>query len=178
MLIIDVEDTEFFNEEDETFSIVSGPTVMLEHSLISLSKWESKHNIPFLSSEKTSEQTFDYIKLMIVNDVDPECVVYFTKEQIDQIQNYIESAQSATTFNQMPERSGPKEVVTAELIYYWMVGFNIPFECETWHLNKLFSLIRICNIKQSKQKKMPKGEIAQRNRDLNAQRKAMLGTSG
>jgi hypothetical protein len=78
----------------------------------------------------------------------------------------------------MPERRGPGEVITSELIYYWIVSFNIPFECQYWHLNRLFSLIRICNIKNSKPKKVSRMELAQRNRELNAARKAKLGTSG
>jgi hypothetical protein len=101
-----------------------------------------------------------------------------SQENIDEIQEYIDSSQSATTFGQMPERRGPGEVITSELIYYWIVSFNIPFDCERWHLNRLFALIRICNIKNSPPKKMSRTEVALRNRDLNAKRKAELGTSG
>jgi hypothetical protein len=100
------------------------------------------------------------------------------QQEIIQIQRYIDSKESATTFGMMPERGGHREVITSELIYYWMVAFNIPFECQNWHLNRLFALIRICNIKNSNGKKMPRGQIAQQYRDLNDQRRRELGTSG
>jgi hypothetical protein len=101
-----------------------------------------------------------------------------SEENIQRINEYIESPESATTFGSMPQRGGIGEVITAELIYYWMVAFNIPFECENWHLNRLFALIRICNIKNSPAKKMSKSELAARNRELNAARRAQYNTKG
>lgn len=180
MLRIIIEGDELFNEETQEFSRVGDVVVDLEHSLVSLSKWESKYQKPFLSSDtRTSEEVYGYVKAMIVDpETDPDVVYRFSQKTIDQIQEYIDSSQSATTFGSMPERRGRGEVVTSELIYYWMVSYNIPFEVENWHLNRLFSLIRICNLKNSKPKKMSRNEIAQRNRDLNAKRRAELGTSG
>lgn len=180
MLRIIIEGDELFNEEDQSFFTVNDVVLELEHSLISVSKWESEYEKPFLSSgQKTAEEIFGYLKAMIVTpNVDPDVLYRCSQQTISQIQEYIESNQSATTFGSMPERRGPGEVITSELVYYWMVSFNIPFECETWHLNRLFALIRICNIKNSKPKKMSRNEIAQRNRELNAKRKAELGTSG
>jgi hypothetical protein len=116
---------------------------------------------------------------MVLNEkFPPEVFTHLSHQNLSDINDYIDSKQSATTFGQMPRHTGRSETITSELIYYWMVSFNIPFECETWHLNRLFSLIRICNMKNSKPQKMSRSEIAQRNRDLNAQRKAKLGTSG
>lgn len=180
MLKITIDEDEVFNEEDNTFSHDGGVTIELEHSLISLSKWESKFQKPFLSpGVKTSEEVFGYLEAMVVTpDVGLDVLYRCTQKDIDQIQEYIDSSQSATTFGAMPERRGPGEVITSELIYYWMVAFNIPFECQYWHLNRLFALVRICNIKNSPPKKMARHEIAQRNRELNAKRKAELGTSG
>lgn len=180
MLTIIIEGEENFNEETNTFEMDDNVVIELEHSLISLSKWESKHQKPFLASgEKTSEELFDYLKAMIVTpNVDLDVLYRCSQKNIDKIQEYIDSSQSATTFGMMPGRRGPGEVITSELIYYWMVSFNIPFECEHWHLNRLFSLIRICNVKNSKPRKMSRNEIAQRNRELNAQRRAELGTTG
>ena len=180
MLKITVEGTELFDEETSTFSTVGGFDLELEHSLLSLSKWESKFKKPFLTdTPKTQEESMYYVEAMILNKDYPEDVALrLSKENITQINNYVESTESATTFGEMPERKGRGEIITSELIYYWMVAFNIPFECETWHLNRLFSLIRICNIKNSKPKKMSRSEIAARNRELNAQRRAQLGTSG
>jgi hypothetical protein len=154
----------------------------LEHSLISLSKWESIFEKPFLGPEpKTREEVLGYIKTMILTPDFPEDVLLkLSKSNFDEINAYIDSAQSATTFGVMPEQKHRSrgETITSELIYYWMVTFNIPFECESWHLNRLFSLIRICNLKNSKPKKMSRSELATRNRQLNEKRRAELGTSG
>ena len=180
MLKIVVPGTEYFNEEDETFETVGDFDLELEHSLISLSKWESKYQKPFLvRSEKTPEEIMGYVEAMIISPIyPPDIFVRLSKDNVRQINDYIESKESATTFGLMPERKGPGEVITSELIYYWMVAFNIPFECESWHLNRLFSLIRICNIKNSKPRKMSRHEISSRNRELNAIRRAQYGTSG
>ena len=180
MLTIVVLGEEFFNEETEEFETVGDIVLELEHSLFSLSKWESKFEKPFLGEDlKTPEEIMGYIEAMISDPKIPRGVISrLSQKNLDQINAYIESKQSATTFGQMPERKGRGEIITSELIYYWMVAFNIPFECEYWHLNRLFALIRICNIKNSDPKKMSRHEIASRNRDLNARRKAQLQTSG
>ena len=182
MLRIIIEGTEGYNEETNEFIPPSDNVVLdLEHSLLSVSKWESKYEKPFLvPGRKTAIEIYDYIKAMIVTpDVDPDVLDRCSQSTLNEIQTYIDSNQSATTFGSMPERRGQGEIITSELIYFWMTNFNIPFETERWHLNRLFSLIRIANIKNSKPgKKMSRNELAQRNRDLNAERKAKLGTSG
>lgn len=180
MLKLIVPGDEFFNEETEEFTTQGDFELELEHSLISLSKWESKHQKPFLaSSDKTPEEILSYIECMILTPIYPEGLIQrFGNIQFSQVNEYIESKESATTFGDMPERKGRGEVITSELIYYWMVAFTIPFECETWHLNRLFALIRICNLKNSKPQKMSKSEIAARNRELNAQRRAQYNTRG
>lgn len=180
MLRITVLGSELFDEESSTFTTVGDFDLDLEHSLLSVSKWESKFKKPFLSNEdKTLEETLYYIAAMIITPNYPiDTLLRLSKENFMEINDYIESSESATTFGQMPDRKVRGEIVTSELIYYWMVAFNIPFECEKWHLNRLFSLIRICNVKNSPQKKMSRSEIAARNRELNAQRRARLGTSG
>lgn len=180
MLRIIVPGDEIYDEISQTFDTVNDVVLELEHSLISLSKWESKHQKPFLTNaKKAPEEILDYIYAMVLTpEVDPKVYSRLTHNNFDQINEYVESKQTATTFGQMPERTGRGEVVTAELIYFWMLTFNIPFECQYWHLNRLFALIRICNIKNSKQRKMTKGEIAARNREINAQRRAELNTNG
>lgn len=180
MLKLIVSGTEYFNEETEEFESVGDFELELEHSLISLSKWESKYQKPFLSNlEKSPEEILYYIKAMILTPIYPnDLFEKFSTENFAQINNYIESRESATTFGDMPDRRIRGEVITSELIYYWMVAFNIPFECERWHLNRLFSLIRICNLKNSKQKKMSRSEMAARNRELNAKRREQYGTRG
>lgn len=180
MLKLIVTGDEYYNEETETFSSVGDVTLELEHSLVSVSKWESKYEKAFLSGKpKSSEEIFDYVKVMIVTpDVDPDIIFRFSKQNFEEINAYLDARQSATTFGAMPERRGKGEVITSELIYYWMVAFTIPFECQYWHLNRLFALIRICNIKNSPPKKMSRHEIATRNRALNEQRRAELHTTG
>lgn len=180
MLRLIVEGEEFYDEAENEFHSVGDVVLDLEHSLVSLSKWESKFQKPFLASgDKTTEEVFGYIRAMILTeDVDENIIFRLSQQNLDKINKYIESKESATSFGMMPETPGKGETITSELIYYWLVAFNIPFECETWHLNRLFALIRICNIKNSKPKKMSRNEIAMRNRELNAQRRAQLGTSG
>lgn len=180
MLTITIEGDELFNDETQTFLYLEGVVVHLEHSLLSMSKWESKYEKPFLSpGEKTSEEVYGYIKAMIMDEgLDPDVIRRLSSKNIEEIQLYIDSKQSATTFGQLPTGRGSGETITSELIYYWMVAFTIPFEAEDWHLNRLLSLIRICNIKNSKPKKMSRHDIAQRNRDLNEQRKREFNTTG
>lgn len=180
MLTITIKGNEFYDEGTEEFNTVGDVELDLEHSLVSLSKWEAKFEKPFLTGvEKTTEETIEYIKMMVITpNFTPGIFFRFTSENIDQINTYVESRQSATTFGLMPVKSGRSEIVTSELIYYWMVAFNIPFECERWHLNRLFSLIRVCNIKNSKPQKMTRHEIAARNQALNAQRRAQMGSTG
>lgn len=181
MLKLQIEQVEHYDEENQVFVMMGGRTVELEHSLLSLSKWESKHQKPFLGQEsKTTNEILDYIRCMILSpDILENVVESLQQVHLDAINDYINSKESATTFGIMPEQNkGRGEVITSELIYYWMVAFNIPFECETWHINRLFSLVRICNIKSQKPKKMNRQEIAQQNRALNEQRRKQLNTSG
>lgn len=180
MLKLIVIGSEYFDNDTQTFETVGTVELELEHSLLSLSKWESKHQKPFLSNlGRSTEEVLDYIEAMIMTPEYPQDIIgRLDQSNLDAINKYIESKESATTFGSMPERRGRGEVITAELIYYWMVAFNIPFECERWHLNRLFALIRICNIKNSKPTKISRHEMMARNRELNEKRKAEFNTKG
>lgn len=181
MLTIVVPGIELYNEVTEEFDNADGFTLELEHSLVSLSKWESTFEKPFLSpQQKTTEETLAYVEAMILTKNPPgDVLTRLSKDNLEIISKYIDAKMTATWFNDPPGGSKrSKEVVTAELIYYWMIAFNIPIQFENWHLNRLFTLIKICSIKQTPPKKMSKSEILSRNRALNEQRRAALGTSG
>ncbi len=180
MLTIVIGSTDVFDEETQSFGVRGGDELQLEHSLISLSKWESIYEKPFLgTNEKTSEEILVYIKCMNLTVNPPEdFLTKLSQENFEKINAYIERKMSATWFSDQPGTPRSREIITSELIYYWMTIFQIPFECETWHLNRLFTLIRICNVKQAKPTKMSRTEQARRNRELNEQRKAQFGTKG
>lgn len=183
MLTITVMQDELFDEEAETFSYVGGLELSFEHSLISLSKWESKYQKPFLGQgKKTTEEVFGYLECMCLTPgIAPEVFYKLAERDIDRINAYVESNQTATTFGSLPtDNNGRAETITSELVYYWLVAFTIPFEVETWHLNRLFSLIRICSIKSSnsKENKLSASQIADRNRRINEQRLKEFNTTG
>jgi hypothetical protein len=170
---------ESFNEETNEF-ISDVFTLELEHSLASLSKWESHFETPFLGDkEKTTEETLWYIKAMVLTpDVPPEVFDNLVADHYNQVNEYINAAMTATTFREQPNRKPNREIITAEIIYHWMIQANIPFECENWHLNRLIALVRVCHAKNEPPKKMTPREIAQQNRQLNARRRAQLNTKG
>lgn len=180
MLTIVIPETEEFDPITSTFTVHKREVLNLEHSLVSLSKWESKWKKPFLTDkEKTPEETIDYIRCMTVNNnVDPSVYGRLSMNAVQQINDYISDPMTATTFSEDNNKKKNREVVTAELIYYWMVALQIPFECQKWHLNRLITLIRVCNIKNEPPKKMSKADIYRQNAALNAARRRMHGSKG
>ncbi len=180
MLQITIPGGEMWDEVNEVFIYAGGQPLQLEHSLVSLSKWESKWFKPFLSqTPKSNEEITDYIRCMtLTQNVNPDVYNYLTDENVDRIQHYIDAPMTATTFSKDPSEKGGRATITAEIIYYWMITFNIPFECQKWHLNRLLTLIRVCDRKSRPGKKMSKREIMSRNAALNRQRRAMLKSKG
>lgn len=153
----------------------------LEHSLVSLSKWESIHEKAFFGREGMSyEETLSYIEQMVQDDFPPEGWVNRLEiEDFKTIMNYINSKQTATWFRDDAKGRGSREIITNELIYYWMIDFGIPFDpCENWHVNRLMTLIKVCGLKRMKPRRMSRQAQAEEMRLLNAQRRAELGTSG
>ena len=179
MLQITVPAVEMWDESTETYINTKETTLQLEHSLVSVSKWESKWCKSFLShTNKTYDETIDYIKCMtLTRDVDPLVYYGLTNDNIEQINKYIAAPMTATSFSDKNGKGG-REIITSELIYYWMISQNIPFECQKWHLNRLLTLIRVCNIKNAPPKKHSRREIASRNAALNAARRKQLNTRG
>ena len=180
VLEITIPRKEYWDPVTEQFITLNQTTLRLEHSLLSLSKWESKWKIPFLSKEnKTLEQTKDYVRCMtLTQNVNPLVYDSLTKENYDEVGEYINDSMTATTIKQGNGRHS-REIITNEIIYYWMVALQIPFEpCEKWHLNRLMTLIQVTSIKNQPPKKMGKKNIMQSNAAINAARRARLGSKG
>ena len=172
--------SEEWDEIEQEFIEPESITIELEHSLASVSKWESKWCKSFLSKqEKTLEETIDYIRCMTLTpNVDPEIYKMISNNTLKEINAYIEAPMSATYFYNDNEQGSSKETVTSELIYYWMIASNIPFECQHWHLNRLLTLIKVCGKKNAPPKKMSRSDIMSRNRALNEARRKQYNTKG
>ena len=167
---------DLWDAQKNEFVSFKGETLYLEHSLISLSKWEAKYKKPFLTetdTEKTPAEVLDYIRFMTMNRVDDRCYMYLTQKDIDKIVEYISDPQTATTINELPGgHTGRRQIVTNEIIYAKMVEYGIPFECQKWHLNKLVTLIRVLDIRSGGEKKMSRAEAGVYQRQLNEARLA------
>lgn len=182
MLPIYIPAREFYDEKKNEFVSIEACTLELEHSLISISKWESKWKKPFLEKEdKTFEESVDYVRCMTLNRSVPQ-IVYsgLTRQNFADISKYIEDPMSATWFNnkQNQGKGNKGRAVTSELIYYWMASYGIPFECQKWHLNRLLALIRIFDSENAPKQKISKKDLYARNRALNSARRKNWGTRG
>ena len=179
MLTIKIPKGEQYDPVNNLFIETKEQTLVLEHSLVSVSKWESKWQKPFISKEdKTAEEIIDYIKCMtLTQNVNEYVYNLIDNSIIDEVYKYIDSPMTATTFSK--DNSPPsREIITSELIYYWMISLNIPVEFQKWHLNRLLTLIKVCSIKNAPAKKMSKREIMSRNKALNASRRKALNSKG
>ena len=181
MLQITVKGVEQWDDKTEEFSWLEEPvTLRLEHSLVSISEWESKWNKAFISKkDKTREETIDYVKCMtLTRNVDPSVYDRLSRENFDAIEKYISAPMTATYFPKDASGKGNNDVVTSELIYYWMIALQIPFECQRWHLNRLLALIRVCNAKNQPPKKRGAKELAGRYAAQNAANRRRFGSKG
>ena len=180
MLHITILAIEQWDEINEQFITTKEQKLVLEHSLVSLSKWESKWCKPFLSKqEKTHEEIIDYVRCMtITQNVNSDIYKFLTRENLKQINDYIDAPMTATWFSESEHKAGKNKQITSEIIYYWMIAFNIPSEYQKWHLNKLMTLIRVCDIKNRPQKKRSKKEIMSQTAALNAARRKKFNSKG
>lgn len=180
MLTITVPEKESFDEAHSRFVKMEGGTFEIEHSLAAIAKWEAAHSVPFLSSsQKTIEESLDYIRCMTVTPgVSPALYTRIDNSMMKQINEYIESKQTATTIRKIGSKKVSREIITAEVIYYWMIATGVPPEYDQWHLNKLLTLIEVCNAKNNPGKKMKQKDVLAQNRALNEMRKAKHNTRG
>lgn len=184
MLEIIVPASEMFIQETNEFINTKETTLQLEHSLISIKKWEAKWHIPYLHTKnKTNEQILDYVKDMTINKPsDPNCYYALTKDNIKAITEYIENPMTATWFSNNKKEGQSnirKETYTAEVLYWQMIELGIPVEFQKWHLNQLITLIRVINAKRSEHdKKMSPQEAAMKRSALNAKRRAKRRSRG
>lgn len=179
MITITIPENELFDEEKEEFINIKETTLVLEHSLVSISKWESKWHKPFISkTKKTAEEIIDYIRCMtITQNVDPNVYLGITDSIVKEILDYMGDSQTATWFNNQ-KKTGSSRTVTSELVYYWMTALNIPFECQKWHFNRLMTLIKVANLENQPKKKRSARSILERNAKLNAERRKRFNTRG
>lgn len=180
MLQLEIKPKEEWDENAQEFIYTKGQTLQLEHSLVSISKWESKWCKPFLGKEsKTYEETIDYIRCMtLTQNVNPKIYTMLSAENIMAVNNYIEAPMSATFLHESENKRPSREAITSELIYYWMISYQIPFECQKWHLNRLLMLIRVCSVKNTPVKKRSARDIMNQNAALNAARRKQYNTKG
>lgn len=180
MLRITIPATEWWDERKKEFVYTKEQTLQLEHSLISISKWESKWCKSFIyTKNKTNEETVDYIRCMtLTQNVDPDVYRCLSEENLEQIRSYIDAPMTATTVPVDKNARPNREIITSELIYHWMIDTQIPFECQKWHLNRLLTLIRVRYYKLSPPKKRSRAEIAAYNKALNDARKKEWNTTG
>lgn len=180
MLEIVIPETEQYDEVNDRFITTKRQVLRLEHSLVSLSKWEAKWHKPYLSRKsKTEEEQIDYIRCMtLTQNVDPNVYTAITPQLRETVNSYINDPMTATTFPKRRKGRSSNEIVTAEIIYYWMISNQIPSEYQKWHLNRLMTLINVCNAKSGPKKKMSQKEIFEQNRALNAARRKKMHSRG
>lgn len=175
-----VPEREFYDPNSCRFIMIRETRLELEHSLLSISKWEAKWHKPYLSlEEKTPEEAMDYIRCMsLIPGIDPNVFYGIDRKNSEKIRNYISDPMTATTVKHLDKRPN-REIITNEIIYYWMAEFGIPFDpCQKWHLNHLMALIEVAAAKSQPPKKMPKKEWLNQRAALNAQRRARYNTTG
>lgn len=188
-ILIPEQHYELFDEAKEEFLPpvdIKETKIQVEHSLISIKKWEQKWHRPFLKDEnKTYEELTDYIQCMTLNHgIDPIVYKYIPENVVDQVVDYIKNPMSATYKSVFKDdgligaQTYSNEIITAEIIYYWMITFNVPVEFQKWHLNQLLTLIKVLNIKNGNKKKMDSKTAAKQRAILNAQRRAKYNSKG
>lgn len=184
MLTVTIPSSQLWDERTETFLYTKETTLSLEHSLVSISKWESKHHKAFLSertqSSLTADEFIDYVRCMtMTQNVDPQIYLHLTRENLRAIRDYMNAPMTATHFpNTTHSGKGGGDVKTSEVIYYEMIILGIPFECQKWHVNRLLTLINVCSRKSGKSPRMSRQDVMRNNARINAERLRKYHTKG
>ena len=180
MLEIRVPETEWYDESTNEFNTIKSQALRLEHSLVSISKWEAKWEKPYLSKEKkTNEEILDYIRCMtLTQNVDPRIYLCIPEHELERVAAYLDSKQTATTIRRPPSRPGPAPIITSEVIYHMMITYNIPIEFQKWHINRLLTLIQVCDIKSGNGPKMTRKEVIETNKAINEANRKKFQTKG
>jgi hypothetical protein len=179
MLPLKIPYTELWDEKNECMIFVKAVTLHLEHSLISISKWESHYHVPFLETQMTSEQSRYYVKCMTLNkDVDPNVYLAINDSHMEKVLAYINDSMTATTIKETADNKKQNRFITSELIYYYMIQYGIPWEFEKWHFNRLITLIRVCSEESKPQKKRSKSQIEKEYEEINRRNRAKFRTRG
>lgn len=182
MLILQIDrPREIYNDVTEEFVTVRPCTIKMEHSLLAIARWEEHYHIPYLTKEqKTGEQIVYYLQSMVLNPEEADFNAFYalTKEEMERIQTYISDVHTATTVTHRGKKGNSGEQITSELIYYWMSASQIPYECETWNINRLLKLIEVASVKNGPQDKMSKRAVLEQQHALNQARRAKLGSKG
>lgn len=179
MLTLKIESFEGWDEEKEEFIYIEGQTIHMRHCLASISKWESKWHIPFLSrKEKTEEQALDYIRCMVEEEVSDTVINIIQTRYGREIESYMNNPSTATVVHHDKQEIGSNSPKTSEVIYSWMFQLNIPMECQYWHINKLITQIDYMNEQQKPPKKISKKDAMARQARINAERRAKLKSKG
>lgn len=179
MLTLDIPQAELWDPVHEEFINIKSQTLTMEHSLVSISKWESKWHKPFMSREPMTreEENYYFYCMTVSQHVDPKVFLSLSNSQRQRILDYIDDSMTATTFKKQ-DKPGSREIITSEIIYYWMISLEIPVEFQKWHLNRLLTLIRVCSEKNKPAKKMNQKDALAQQRSLNAARRAKSGSKG
>lgn len=174
-----------WDETNERFKYICHPETKLTllHSLVSLSLWESKwHTNYFSKTKKTAEQAIDYIRCMTrETDVNPDVynTIAMSNKLLDEIGDYIDDPMTATIItDNRKNKSNKNEYITSELIYWSMIQHGIPVEFETWHINRLLTLINVCNAKNGGGGKMKKKDILAEYAKINERNRAKYNSKG
>lgn len=173
MFTIKIPPLEIFDDELEEFRQFGADEITFEHSLYTIARYEEATHKPYYDTRSDEDNLFSYMPYMAIKPPkDPSAFFRIPQDELAKLKSWMEDSHTATWFSKDDDNSPEREIVTAELIYYWMTEYRIPFECERWHINRLMTLIQVCARKKSPPKQKSQAEIIREHRALNQKRRA------